>query len=76
MCNPKFKKNLYKKRFFRPSNPLLQTASNIIKKLEGTDKEKLEQFEMIEQTEAFHKKYPGLVGKDVAEIIRLQLSKF
>ena len=51
-------------------------ASNIIKSLDGSDEEKLGQFEMIEQTEAFHKKYPGLVGKDVAEIIRLQLSKF
>ena len=76
MCNPKFKKDLYKKRFFRPSNPLLQTASNIIKKLEGTNEEKLGQFEMIEQTEAFRKKYPGLMGKDVATIVRLQLSKF
>ena len=51
-------------------------ASNIIKSLDGTNEEKLGQFEMIEQTEAFHKKYPGFVGKDVAEIIRLQLSKF
>ena len=76
MCNPKFKKDLYKKRFFRPNNPLLQTASNIIKKLEGTNEEKLGQFEMIEQTEAFHKKYPGLMGKDVATIVRLELSKF
>jgi len=51
-------------------------ASNIIKNLDGSNEEKLGQFEMIEQTEAFHKKYPGLVGKDVAAIVRLELSNF
>jgi len=76
MCNQKFKKDLCKKRFFRPNNPLLQMASNIIKKLDGTDEEKLGQFEMIQQTEAFHKKYPGVIGKDVAAIVRLELTKF
>lgn len=76
MCNPKFKKDLYKKRFFRPSNPLLRTASNIIKSLEGTNEEKLGQFEMVVKTEAFWEKYPGLIGKDVAAIVRLELSNF
>jgi len=76
MCNPKFKKELYKKRFFRPSNPLIQTASNIIKNLVGTDEEKLGQFEMVIKTKAFQEKYPGLIGKDVAEIVRLRLSNF
>lgn len=76
MCNPKFKKESCKKKFFRPSNPLLQTAFNIIKKLDGSNEEKLGQFEMIERTEAFHEKYPGLMGKDVAAIVKLELSKF
>jgi len=76
MCNQKFKKDLYRKRFFRPSNPLLRTASNIIKNLDGTNEEKLGQFEMVVKTEDFREKYPGLIGKDVAEIIRLQLSNF
>jgi hypothetical protein len=76
MCNPKFKKDLYKKRFFRPSNPLLQMASNIIKSLDGSNEEKLGQFEMVVKTEQFRRKYPGLMGKDVATIVRLQLSKF
>jgi hypothetical protein len=76
MCNPKFKKDLYKKRFFRPNNPLLQMASNIIKSLDGSNEEKLGQFEMVVKTEQFQRKYPGLMGKDVATIVRLELSKF
>ena len=75
MCNPKFKKEYYKKRFFRPNNPLLRMASNIIKKLEGSDEEKLGQFEIFIQTEEFRRKYPGLLGKDVATIVRMQLGK-
>ena len=54
MCNPKFKKEYYKKRFFRPNNPLLRMASNIIKKLEGSDEEKLGQFEMLRRGTAVH----------------------
>jgi hypothetical protein len=76
MCNPRFKKDLYKKRFFRPNNPLLQIASNIIKSLDGSNEEKLGQFEMVVKTEQFQRKYPGLMGKDVATIVRLELSKF
>lgn len=76
MCNPKFKQESYKKRFFRQSNPLLQQASSIIKQLDGTDEEKLGQFELVVKTEAFQRKYPGLLGKDVATIVRLQLSKY
>lgn len=76
MCNPKFKKESSKKRFFRPTNPLLQMASNIIKNLDGSDEEKLGQFEMVVQTEQFQRKYPGLLGKDVATIVRLELTKF
>ena len=75
MCNPKFKKEYYKKHFFRPNNPLLRMASNIIKKLEGSDEEKLGQFEILIQTEEFRRKYPGLLGKDVATIVRMQLGK-
>ena len=50
-------------------------ASNIIKKLEGSDEEKLGQFEIFIQTEEFRRKYPGLLGKDVATIVRMQLGK-
>ena len=73
MCNPKFKKEHYKKRFFRPNSPIIQTASNIIKNLEGSDEEKLGQFEMIVQTEEFHRKFSDLKRKDIAVIVRLQL---
>ena len=76
MCNPKFKKEYRRKRFFRPNNPLLQTASNIIKKLEGSDEERLGQFEMVVQTEEFKRKYPGLLGKDVVSLVRMQLGKY
>jgi hypothetical protein len=51
-------------------------ASNIIKSLDGSNEEKLGQFEMVVKTEQFRRKYPGLMGKDVATIVRLQLSKF
>jgi hypothetical protein len=51
-------------------------ASNIIKNLDGSDEEKLGQFEMVVQTEQFQRKYPGLLGKDVATIVRLELTKF
>ena len=51
-------------------------ASNIIKNLEGSDEEKLGQFEIYVQTEEFYRRFPGLIGKDVAFIVRMQLSKF
>ena len=73
MCNPKFKKGSYKKRFFRPSNPLIRMACTLTKDLVGTNEEKLGQFEMVVQTKEFKEKYPGLMGKDVASIVRLQL---
>ena len=77
MCNPKkFKKESYKKRFFRNNNPLLVAATAVINKLYGTDEEKLGQLEMVIKTKTFQKKYPGLIGKDVAEIVRLRLSNF
>ncbi len=76
MCSQQFKKEAQRKRFFRPNNPLLQMAKSVIKNLDGTDEEMLGQFEMLVKTEQFKKKYPGLVGKDVATIVRLQLSKY
>lgn len=64
------------KRFFKKRSPLVRSASRIIKQLYGSNEERLGQFEMIEQSEAFQRKYPGLLGKDVAAIVRLQLSTF
>jgi len=62
------------RRFFGKNNPLLRIANRIMKQLYGSNEEKLGQLGMIEQSEAFQKKYPGLVGKDIAAIIKLQLS--
>ena len=76
MCNPKFRKESYKKRFFRSNNPLLRDASTVINQLYGTNEEKLGQLEMLVKTETFQKRFPGLIGKDVAAIVRLELSKF
>jgi hypothetical protein len=74
MRNRKFKRESYKKRFFRPNNRLLRVASSIINNLEGaTNEEKLGQFEMVVHTEEFHKRYPGFIGEDVATIIRSEL---
>lgn len=42
--------------------------------LYGSNEERLGQLEMIAKTEQFQAKYPGLIGKDVATIIKLQLS--
>ena len=76
MCSPKFKKESYKKKFFRKNNPLLVNAKKVMNTLYGTNEEKLGQLEMVIQTEQFQRKYPGLLGKDVAFIIRQQLSKY
>ena len=76
MCNPKFKKESCKKRFFRSNNPLLRDATAVMSRLYGTDEEKLGQLEMVVKTEAFQRKYPGLRGKDVAEIVRQQLCMY
>ena len=76
MCSPKFKKESYKKRFFRKNNPLLTNAKSVMKALYGNNEEMLGQLEMIVKTEQFQRKYPGLLGKDVATIIRLRLSQF
>jgi hypothetical protein len=48
-------------------------ACTLTKDLVGTNEEKLGQFEMVVQTKEFKEKYPGLMGKDVASIVRLQL---
>ena len=76
MCSPKFKKESYRKRFFRKNNPLLVDAKKVMNALYGTNEEMLGQLEMVVQTEQFQRKFPGLLGKDVAFIIRQQLSRF
>lgn len=75
MCSPKFKEESYKKKFFRKNNRLLRYATAVITQLYGTDEEKLGQFEMVVKTEAFRRKYPGLIGEDVATIVRMQLGQ-
>ena len=67
------KEESYKKRFFRKNNPLLRNANRIIKDLEGSDEERLGQFEMIERTTQFKEKYPELKGKDIAFLVKAQL---
>ena len=67
------KEESYKKRFFRKSNPLLRNANRIIKDLEGSNEERLGQFEMIERTPQFKEKYPELKGKDIAFLVKAQL---
>ena len=77
MCNPKFKKESYKKRFFRPNNRLLRMAASVINNLDGaTNEEKLGQFEIIVNSEPFQRKFPGILGKDVATIIRSELMDY
>ncbi len=77
MCNPKFKKESYKKRFFRPSNRLIRMAASVINNLDGTtNEEKLGQFEIIVNSERFQRRFPGLLGKDVATIIRSELMDY
>ena len=74
MRHRKSKQESSKKRFFRQSNRLLREASKVMKQLYGSNEERLGQLEMVVKTEQFRKKYPGFTGKDVATIIRLQLS--
>jgi len=73
MCKPEFRKDLIRKRFFRANNPLLREASKVMDQLYGTNEERLGQLEMVIQTEEFNRKYPGLIGKDIACIVRYQL---
>lgn len=73
MRKTKFRKDLTRKRFFRANNPLLVEASKVMNQLYGTNEERLGQLEMVVKTEAFQEKYPGLIGKDVATIVRSQL---
>ena len=73
MCKPEFRKDLIRKRFFRTNNPLLIEASKVMNQLYGSNEEMLGQLEMIVKTEEFRRKYPGLIGKDVATIVRSQL---
>jgi hypothetical protein len=79
MCNKKieesFDEDIRRKRFFGQNNRLLRAASSIINQLYGNNEERLAQFEMIAKTEQFQKKYPGLVAKDVATIVRIELSE-
>lgn len=53
----------------------LHAAKRIIKSLIGSKAEMWGQFEMIAQTEEFHRKYPGVIGKDITTIIKSWLSK-
>ena len=76
MCKRRFKKESLRKRFFRPNNRLLRMASSVINKLDGTNEEKLGQFEMIVNSEAFKKRFPGLIGEDVATIVRAELFEY
>ena len=73
MCKSEFRKDLIRKRFFRNNNPLLREASKVMNQLYGTNEERLGQLEMVVKTEQFQAKYPGLIGKDVASIVRSQL---
>jgi hypothetical protein len=73
MCKPEFRKDLIRKRFFRANNPLLREATKVMNQLYGSNEERLGQLEMVIQTEEYNRKYPGLIGKDVASIVRSQL---
>ena len=74
MCNPKFKKEVEQKRFFGKDNRLIRTANKIINQLYGNNEERLAQFEMIAKSEQFQKRYPGLLAKDIATIVKIELS--
>ena len=74
MCNPKFKKETKQKSFFGKDNRLIRTANRIISQLYGNNEERLAQFEMIAESEQFQKKYPGLLAKDIAAIVKIELS--
>jgi hypothetical protein len=71
------KEESYRKRFFGKDNLLLRSASRIIKGLEGTNEERLGQFEMIEQTPQFREEYPDeLKRKDISFLVKVQLGKY
>lgn len=81
MCNPRFKKESYKKRFFRPNNSLIREAKKVIKQicgpdeenqLYGSDEEKLGQLEMVIKTTSFQRKHPGYHARDVETLIEMQ----
>jgi hypothetical protein len=74
MCKPEFQKELSKKKFFRQNNPLLREASRIMNQLYGSNEERLGQLEMVMKSEQFQTRYPGTIGKDIAIIVKLQLS--
>ena len=74
MCNPKFRKEAKQKSFFGNDNRLIRAANRIISQLYGNNEERLAQFEMIAKSEQFQKKYPGLLAKDIAAIVRIELS--
>ena len=74
MCNPKFRKEAKQKSFFGKDNRLIHTANRIISQLYGNNEERLAQFEMIAESEQFQKKYPGLLAKDIAAIVKIELS--
>ena len=76
MCKLEFRKDLIRKRFFHVNKYLLTEASKVINQLYGSNVERLDQLKMIEKTELFQKKYPGVIGKDIAEIIRQELITF
>ena len=58
-----------------PESYRLKAAQKIIKNLYGSKAEMWGQFEMIAETEEFHRKYPGVIGKDITTIIKSWLSK-
>ncbi len=76
MCNQKFKKEAKQKSFFGKDNRLIHTANRIISQLYGNNEERLAQFEMIAKTEQFQAEYPGFLAKDIATIIKLELSDY
>lgn len=76
MCKKNFKKEANQKSFFGKDNRLIRIANQIINKLEGNNEERLAQFEMIAKTEQFQAKYPGFLAKDIATIIKLELSDY
>jgi len=79
MCNKRieesFDGDIRRKRFFGQNNRVLRAASSIINQLYGNNEERLAQFEMIAKTEQFQKKYPGFLAKDIASIVKIELSQ-
>jgi hypothetical protein len=62
-----------KEKGFSAKTRLLRISSSIIKKFDGTNEEKLGQFEIFSQSEEFQKRYPHPLGEDISILIRLQL---